>query len=348
MKLGDISALLGGRLSGNPDEEITGVSGLEDAGPGDITFIMKPALVPKAAASGASCVLVKEESPELGKSQIAVEDPQMAFARLLALFYPRPHPQAGISPLAHVAQSARIAADASISPFACIAAGAEIGRGSIIYPGAYVGEGSAIGEDCILYPNVTVREGVRIGSRVIIHSGSVIGADGFGYAFRGGVHVKIPQVGGVIIEDGVEIGACSTIDRATTGNTVIGAGTKIDNLVQIAHNVKIGSGSIIVSQAGIAGSSRLGNYVIVAGQAGIADHVEIEDGTVIGANSGVMPNSKLAKGAYAGSPVMPHMQWLRVNAISAKLPELNKTVQDMEKRLREIERRLQDDERQGD
>ncbi len=340
MKLSEIASLLGGRLQGDPDAEIIGVSGIEDAGPRDITYLLKPSLAGQAEGSSAACVMVKEFLPGLKKSQLLVDDPQLAFVRLLEHFHAASRPPAGVSGQAFVSDGAEIDGQAAVLPFAFIGEGARIGAGSVLHPGVYVGVGSKIGRDCTLYPNVTVREGVAIGDRVRIHAGSVIGADGFGYIIREGRHIKIPQVGGVVIEDDVEIGACTTIDRATTGNTLIGRGAKIDNLVQIAHNVKIGAGSIVVAQAGVAGSSTLGNYVIVAGQAGIADHVRIEDGAVVGANSGVMPGTSLSKGAYAGSPVMPHRQWLKAMSLTARLPEMNKALQDLEKRLSGLERRL--------
>ena len=186
---------------------------------------------------------------------------------------------------------------------------------------------------------MTLRENVRIGNRVIIHAGSVIGSDGFGYVFDEGRHHKIPQVGGVIIEDDVEIGSNVSIDRATTGNTIIGAGTKIDNLVQIAHNVTIGKNSLIIAQVGVAGSTEIGDYVTLAGQVGIVDHVTIESGTIIGAQSGVLGN--IAKGIYSGSPVMPHRDWLKTQAIIAKLPELYKKIRELEGKIKELERRNQ-------
>ena len=341
MKLSEVALLLGGRLHGDPDAEITGVSGIEDARPGDITYLLKPSLLEQAEGSAAACVIVKEVFlPGFKKNQLAVDDPQIAFIRLLEHFHTAGRPPAGISDLAFISGGAEVDSQATVLPFVFIGEGARIGAGSLLYPGVSVGAGSKIGRDCILHPNVTVREGVTIGDRVGIHAGSVIGSDGFGYIMREGRHIKIPQVGGVVIEDDVEIGDCATIDRATTGNTVIGRGAKIDNLVQIAHNVKIGAGCIIVAQAGIAGSSTLGNYVIVAGQAGIADHVRVEDGSVVGANSGVMPNTRLSKGAYAGSPVLPHRQWLKAMSLTARLPEMNKAMQDLEKRLSELERRF--------
>jgi UDP-3-O-[3-hydroxymyristoyl] glucosamine N-acyltransferase len=205
----------------------------------------------------------------------------------------------------------------------------------VLYPGVYVGEGSTIGEGTIIYPNVTIRENVTIGKNSIIHAGAVIGSDGFGYVFENGQHYKIPQVGGVVVEDNVEIGANVSIDRATLGNTIIATGTKIDNLVQIAHNVKIGQNCIIVAQTGISGSSVLGNGVILAGQVGIVDHVTLADRVMIGAKSGVSNDIQEA-GAYSGIPAIPHKVWLKAQALYAKLPELAKRLREVE-RLREKE-----------
>jgi UDP-3-O-[3-hydroxymyristoyl] glucosamine N-acyltransferase len=227
--------------------------------------------------------------------------------------------------------------EVSIHPFAYISDNVTIGRDTIIYPGVFIGEGTVIGDGCTIYANVTIREKVTVGNRVIIHSGSVIGSDGFGYVWEEGRHYKIPQVGGVIIGEDVEIGANVTIDRATTGNTIIGRGTKIDNLVQIAHNVTIGERSIIVAQVGIAGSSEIGNFVTLAGQVGIPDHVKIADGCIIGAQAGVMGN--LSKGIYLGSPAMPHRDWLRSTALFSKLPELNRRIKELEEKVLTLERR---------
>jgi UDP-3-O-[3-hydroxymyristoyl] glucosamine N-acyltransferase len=350
LTLGEIANIVKGEaVGGSPEESartFSGVAGLEDAGPEDISFLLKPSFLEKVARSGAGAVLVKERQPGLEKPQVIVPDPQLAFVRLLEHFYggeQKKDSGKGVSPLAHISPDAGIAPDVSVFPFAYIAEGAKVARGSIIYSGVFIGRDSEIGEDCILYPNVTIRRKVKIGNKVIIHSGAVVGSDGFGYIFREGKHVKIPQVGGVIVEDDVEIGACTTIDRATTGNTVIGKGTKIDNLVQIAHNVKIGQGSIIVSQTGIAGSTRVGDFVIIGGQAGIADHATIEDGSVLGAGSGVLPNDTIKKGAYAGSPVVPHRQWLKMMAVLQKMPELQKEIGLLKTRLGELERRLADD-----
>ncbi len=335
MKLKEIVELVGGRLIGDGETEISGASGLEDAAYGDIIFVSDQKHLSLAKESRASAVIVKEAADGLNKPQIAVGNPQLAFAKVLGHFYVKPHPYEGISDRAVVSSSASIGENVTVYPFAYIAAGVTIGKDCLIYPGVFIGEKSSIGDGSIIYPNVTIRERVTVGQRVIIHSGAVIGDDGFGYVFDGQAHSKIPQVGGVVIEDDVEIGANTTIDRATTGATVIGRGTKIDNLVQIGHNVKVGKSCILVSQVGIAGSSVLGDGVILGGQAGVADHVTIESGTMLGAKGAFMGIVK--QGIYAGIPAIPRRDWLKSTAIFAQLPELKKKVRELEERLKTIQ-----------
>jgi len=337
MKLKELALLLHGELKGDPDTEILGVAGIHDVKEGEITFLSDPKLLKECAHSKASCVIVKDVIPDMDKPQIAVKNPQYSFAQLLGHFFPKPLPAMGVSSLAFVSPLAMVGKEVSIQPFAYICDNVTIGRDTVIYPGVFIGEGTVIGDGCTIYANVTIREKVTVGNRVMIHSGSVIGSDGFGYVWEEGRHYKIPQVGGVIIGEDVEIGANVTIDRATTGNTVIGRGTKIDNLVQIAHNVTIGEHSIIVAQVGIAGSSEIGNFVTLAGQAGIPDHVKIADGCIIGAQAGVIGN--LSKGIYLGSPAMPHRDWLKSTALFARLPELNKRIKELEEKVMTLERR---------
>lgn len=336
MKLFQIAELFNATVEGEPEIEITGVKSLEDAKEGDISYIADSRYINLAKQSKASAFIVKEKIEGLDKTQIIVQSPQLVFARLLEMFYVKPHPYLGISEKAYISSSAKIGKNVTIYPFVYIDDNVSIAENTVIHPFTFVGRDSQIGADCIIYPNVTIREGVKIGNRVKIHAGTVIGADGFGYVFSEGKHQKIPQVGGVIIEDDVEIGACVTIDRATVGNTVIGQGTKIDNLVQIAHNVKIGKNVIIVAQVGIAGSSSVGDGCILAGQVGIADHVEIEGGTIITAQSGVMPG-KLQRGVYSGTPVFAHRDWLKANAVFVKLPELYKKIKELEQKILKLE-----------
>ncbi len=336
MKLGELASLLNGEIFGDRDIEISGVSGINEAKEGDITFISAKRYVKDLSGSRASCVIVKEPLPGVSIAQLKVSNPHLAFAKLLEHFNLKPPKPLGISKDAIVSDKATIGKDVSIYPFSYIADGVSIGSGTIIHPYVFIGENSLLGEKCIIYPHVTLRENVKIADRVIIHSGSVIGSDGFGYVFDGGKYHKIPQVGGIIIEDDVEIGSNASIDRATTGNTIIGKGTKIDNLVQIGHNVKIGVNSILCGQAGVAGSSEIGDYVTLAGQVGISDHVKIESETMISAQSGVIGNLK--KGSYSGTYAMPHRDWLKAQAIFSRLPGLYKKIKELEEKIRELER----------
>jgi UDP-3-O-[3-hydroxymyristoyl] glucosamine N-acyltransferase len=336
MKLRDFSEIVKGTIIGDPDTEIEGVAGIKDAKKGDITFIASPKFLRELRESGASCVIVKDPVEDIGIPQLKVRNPHYAFAKAIECFHPVPSRKAGISSLAFVSEKVGMGRDVTIGPFAYIAADVSIGDETVIFPGVYIGEGTRIGNRCTIYPNVTVRENISIGDRVIVHSGTVIGSDGFGYVFEDGAQYKIPQVGGVIIEDDVEIGSNVSIDRATLGNTIIGKGTKIDNLVQVAHNVKIGEKSLIVAQVGIAGSSEIGSFVVLAGQAGVADHTSIDSGTILTAQSGI--SGHVSKGAYSGSPAIPHHNWLRAQALFAKLPEMNKKIRELETRLSKLEK----------
>jgi len=341
MKLGEITRLLGGELAGDAETEITGVAGIEHARQGDITFVLGRKLAAEAGKSAASCILVKEHYPEIAAAQLRVDDPQLAFAVLLGMFHKRPAEPAGVSPLSYVAGDVSLGEGVTVSPFACVMGGASVGHGSVVGAGVYVGHGVKVGEDCVLHPNVVLMDGTAVGDRVIIHAGTVVGSDGFGYLQRGGKNVKVPQVGGVVIEDDVEIGACVAIDRATTGNTVIGRGTKIDNLVQVAHNVTIGEHSVVVAQVGIAGSSRIGRGCMIGGQAALSDHTTLDDGTMLAARAGAMGH--LSKGAYGGTPAFPHREWLKSSSLFMKLPELQKRIAALEAKLRDIEGRQGDD-----
>lgn len=337
MKLKKIAELINGRVVGDGDIEISGVSGITDVKDGEITFLSDKKLLPELMKSKASAVILKEPIEGLKIPFIIVKNPLYAFAQLLSYFYLKPPRFTGVHENAFVSKSAFIGENVTVYPFSYIDENAHIGSGTVIFTGVFIGENCSIGENCIIYPNVTIRERIKIGNNVIIHSGAVIGADGFGYVYEGGVHHKIPQVGGVIIEDNVEIGANVTIDRATTGDTVIGKGTKIDNLVQIGHNVKIGSNSILVAQVGIGGSSLIGENVVLGGQVGVSDHAVIESQTMIGAKSGVMPG-RLQRGIYSGVPVMPHRDWLKAVSIFSRLPELYKEVKELKDRLRLLEK----------
>jgi UDP-3-O-[3-hydroxymyristoyl] glucosamine N-acyltransferase len=266
-------------------------------------------------------------------------NPSLGFARALALLHPPDSPASGIHPSAVISPDATVDSTASIGPLCVVDAGAQVGSGTSLLAQVHVGRDVRIGSDCRLFPQVTLRDGIRLGDRVVVHSGAVIGADGFGYARDGARYVKIPQVGRVVVEDDVEIGANVTIDRATLGETRIGRGTKIDNLVQIAHNVQVGEDTVIVAQVGISGSTRIGSRVTLAGQAGIVDHLTIGDDVIVGAQSGVSKDIP-AGSIVLGSPAIPHGEFKRQYASLAGLPALRKLVRAMERRLEELERRL--------
>ncbi|HTP42895.1 MAG TPA: UDP-3-O-(3-hydroxymyristoyl)glucosamine N-acyltransferase [Nitrospiria bacterium] len=343
MLLHQLADLIGGRVVGDPSMVIAGIAPLREASPGQIGFLSNPRYVADLASTHASAVILAPRyeaataPPSLAR--VIVDDPYYAMCQVIRHFHDRPYLPSGVSPLASVGQGVTMGRDVSVQPFVVIGERAVIGDRVTLSAGCYIGEEAAIGDDSLLYPNVTVRERVRLGRRVIVHSGTVIGSDGFGYAFHGGLHHKIPQVGTVIIEDDVELGANVTVDRATLGQTVIGRGTKVDNLVQIAHNVTIGERSIIVAQAGISGSTALGKGVVLAGQVGVVGHVTIGDGVRVGAQSGVAQNVSAGQD-LSGSPAIPHRQWLAVQATLPKLPELRKRLHRLEEELHALQRQI--------
>jgi len=288
MKISEIAKVLNAEVSGNYDVDITGIAEIDKAEENHITFIGNPKYKKLLKDSKAGAVITSEDIEIEGKTIIKVKNVYWAIAKLIDIFYPEELPEPEISELSDISKDAKIGSDVYIDSFVKIEKGACIKDRVIIYSNTYIGKNTVIGEGSIIYPNVTIRENVIIGRNVIIHSGAVIGGDGFGYYRVDNVHKKIPQRGRVVIEDDVEIGSNTTIDRGTFSDTVIGYGTKIDNLVQIAHNVKIGRCCIIVAQVGIAGSTKIGDYVTIAGQAGIAGHLNIGDKVIIGAQAGVI------------------------------------------------------------
>ncbi len=336
MKLKELAEKVGGRVSGDPEAEINGVSGIDEATEGDITFFYDKRMMGALEKTKASTVILKEEVDGLKKNMLVVDNPQLVFAKVLEVFYEKPYEATGVSDKAVIGENVSIGDDVSIYPSAYIGSNVMLGARVTVSPGAYIGDEVQIGDDSYIHPNVTVRENVKIGSNVTVHSGTVIGSDGFGYVFDSGEHYKIPQVGGVIIEDDVEIGANVIIDRSTVGNTVIGAGTKIDNLVQIAHNVKIGKKCIIVAQVGISGSVEIGNGAVLAGQVGVSDHVKIGSGAMVGAGSGVVKDIP-DNHAHSGSPAIPHRTWLRAQNIFSKLPEYIRRLQEIERKIKPVD-----------
>lgn len=336
--LGELARMVGGELEGDPLLCITGVSPIEGAGPGDITFAEDAKKASAAAGGTAGAVVVPRGVGLAGKPCIIVDNPRLAFARILAAFEPEHGvPAEGIDPRSSVHPSATILGGARIGPNVTVEAGATIGENAVLYPGVYIGREAKVGAGTVIYPNAVVRERVVIGRNVIIHPGAVIGADGFGYVESGGAHHKIPQIGTVIIEDDVEIGANACVDRATMGATVIGRGTKVDNLVQIGHNVKVGENCIIVGLTGVGGSSEIGASSTLAGGVGVKDHVRIGPGSVVAARALVCTN--LPPGAFvSGSPARPHREQLAIEAAMRKLPELLERVGSLEAEIEKIKR----------
>jgi UDP-3-O-[3-hydroxymyristoyl] glucosamine N-acyltransferase len=338
-RLRELAEWVGGRVVGDGEVEISGVASIEDARTGEITFISNPKYLPKLSETNASAVIVSSEVTQANKPLLFVTNPSLAFAKIVGLFSYKPYQPKGMDPNAWVNPTAQLGKDLTIYPFVYIGDRCRIGDRVTLYPGVFVGEDSSIGEESVIYPNVSIYSGTMIGKRVILHSGVVVGSDGFGYVKEGRKNVKIPQVGSVVIEDDVEIGANTTIDRAALGKTIIRRGVKIDNLVQVAHNVVIGEDSIIVAQVGISGSTKIGSNVILAGQVGVADHVEIGDNVMVGAQSGV-PHNLAPNQGYTGSPALPHREFLRAITVFPKLPEMRKTLNEIEKRLKELEKKL--------
>ncbi len=320
-----------GSLLGDPDIQIRGVAGIREAEEGEITFLSNPKYAPYLNKTRASAVIVGEKVEGTSCAQLIVKNPYYAFAIILQRFADRPVPASGIHPRAFIGENVRMGKPVSIAPMAVIDDGAEIGSGTVIYPGVYVGKGARIGDHSILYSNVSISDGIRIGKRVIIHSGAVIGSDGFGFATQGGRHHKIPQVGSVEVEDDVEIGANVTIDRGALGNTVVGRGTKIDNLVQIAHNVQVGEDCLLISQVGISGSVEIGNRVTLAGQTGVAGHLKIGDNVIAAARAGIAKDVQ-SNEVVSGSPAIPHREWLSAAVLFSKLPEFRKRIMALEKK----------------
>ncbi len=337
--LKELADHLGGVVIGDENARIRGIASLDDAGEGDITFLANPKYAPKVASTKATAVVLPPGADRRGRNAVEVKNPYLAFAKLLTLFHVKPPEAKGVMAGAFLSDKAAIGDGVTIFPGAYVADGVKLGNRVTLHPGVVLYEGVEVGDDVTLHANVVVRERCRIGNRVIIHGGAVIGSDGFGYAPDGKGWYKIPQIGIVIIEDDVEIGANTTIDRAALEVTLIRRGTKIDNLVQIAHNCMIGENCMIVSQVGISGSARLGEHVTLAGQVGVAGHLEIGANTMVGAKSGV-PGNLPANGMFSGIPTIPHREWLRSMGTLPKLPELRKTVGALEKRIQELEEKL--------
>ncbi len=341
LTLAEIAARIGARLCGDGSIRIRGVAGIREAAAGQITFLANPRYEPYLAETKASAVILQDRPDPPAFPALLTREPYLAFLEVLRIFDAgnpeRPAP--GVHPTAVVAADACLGTDAAVGANAVVCEGAALGARTVLMAGVYVGPGAVLGDDCLVYPNVVIRKETRIGHRVVIHAGAVIGDDGFGFAPDGQEYRKIPQIGRVVIEDDVDIGANTTIDRATVGETRIGRGSRLDNLVMIAHNVEIGENSILCAQVGISGSARIGRHVIMAGQSGMVGHVAIGDDVRIGAQAGVT-RSVPAGETWSGYPAQNHTRASRAYAALRTLPEALKAIRRLERRVRELEEKL--------
>jgi UDP-3-O-[3-hydroxymyristoyl] glucosamine N-acyltransferase len=340
MKLRSIAEALGCQLAGDGEIEISGVAGMERAGPGELTFLANPKYAHKARHTRASAMLVAELPPGARETNLAClisENPYLDFAHALALFYDPPRPASGIHPLAYVAPTAVVGENCSIGPFAVVGERVRIGRNAVLHPHVVIYEGVQIGDEFLAHSHATVREFCRIGSRVVLQNGVVVGGDGFGFAKRAdGTHAKIVQSGVTVIEDDVEIQSLTSVDRATVGETRVRRGAKIDSLVQVGHACTIGEDNIICAQTGLAGSTVLERNVLLAGQVGSSGHLTVGEGAVVYAQSGI--GGDVAPGArISGSPAFAANEWLRAITAFPKLPEMLKTIRELKKRVDELE-----------
>jgi UDP-3-O-[3-hydroxymyristoyl] glucosamine N-acyltransferase len=340
LRLRDLSERLDCRLDGDGDTEILRVAGIERAGPGDITFVSNPRYEALVATTRASAVILGESAAAAPCPMLRTRNPYLAFARAVGLLMPEVEPPAGIHPLASIAASAKIGDNVSIAAFVAIEDEVTIGRDVVIGPHVSIGRGATVGDLCRLHARVSIRQRSVLGRRVVVQDGAVIGGDGYGFAKReDGTYEKIPQPGIVVIEDDVEIGANSTIDRPAVGETRICAGAKIDNLVQVAHGVRVGRNTLLCGQVGISGSSVIGDDVVLAGQVGVAGHIRIGKGARATAQTGV-PNSVGAGEFVSGYPAIANREWLKSSAVFRRLPDLRKRVADLEQRIVELEEKI--------
>lgn len=343
--IGQMAALLGLEFQGDAARALKKVSRPETADESSLVFVQSAESgVLKSGVSRAACILAPRDCVPEGTNAIFSPQPKLDFARAASYLHPWPKSRGTRHDTAIVSPDADIDAAVELGPYVVVGAGARIGRGCILHAGVVIGEGCFLGEECILFPRVVLYPGAKIGSRVILHAGVVIGSDGFGYVSDGHIQWKFPQVGDVSIEDDVEIGAGSVVDRGSLGGTRIGTGTKIDNLVQIAHNVDIGRHVVIASQTGISGSTVLEDNVVIGGQVGFGDHARVQSGAVIGSKAGILPG-KIVRGGdvYWGVPVRPLREYKRLNALFGRLPEMKAEIDTLKKEIARLRQKLQDD-----
>lgn len=335
-----LAEIVGGEVRGVCPEAITGLNGIREAGPGEITFLVNPRYAAELSRTRAAAVIVGTPPPETDKPLLVSDRPYLAYARLAAFFAPVPDHPRGVDPLARVGRDCRLAEGVAVYPLAYLGDRVHLERGVCIYPGVYLGDDVRLGADTVVYPNVSILAGTQIGARVIIHSGTVIGSDGYGFAQDGERHVKIPQLGIVQIDDDCEIGANNTIDRAALGKTWIKTGVKTDNQVHIAHNVVVGEHSLLIAQVGISGSATIGRGVVLAGQAGVAGHITVGDRVIVSGKSGVAKSIPPGQ-VVSGNPTMPHQTYLRSRMVLPRLPEMQQRLRALEERVRVLEALLE-------
>ena len=339
-RLADLAVHIRAEIEGDPERRVERLRGLDVAGEDDLSFLTDLQYLRQAKASRAGALVVPRAAAGLQNDLLLCDDPAVAMAELLELFHPREALRGGVHPTAVIGQGCSIAKNAYVGPYAVIGDGCEIGEECEVHAQAHLASRVRLGRGVVLHPHVSVYENTEIGDHVIVHSGTVLGADGHGYLWREGGYRKIPQVGHVFLEEGVEIGANSAVDRATMEVTRVGRGTKIDNLVQVGHNVSIGENGMLCAQAGIAGSTRVGSAVVMAGQSGMADHLRIGDGVKVGAKSAVLRDAE-AEQALGGIPAIEYSKWRRQSVMLGRLEEMNRRIRALEKRLRELEDREQ-------
>jgi UDP-3-O-[3-hydroxymyristoyl] glucosamine N-acyltransferase len=339
-KLSDLVRHCGGTLIGSGrDFTVNSLAALDQAGPADVSFLSNPKYRESLKTTRAGAVLLTESIPGTPFQIIRVDDPYLALARILTLLHPTRLPGIGVHPTAVIKPGTRLGSNVRIDANVVVESNVTIGDGTALFPGTTIGEDSIIGNDCIFYPNVTLYHSVNVGSRVIIHAGSVIGSDGFGFAREGAKYIKIPQIGGVTIGDDVEIGACCTIDRGSMSHTRISSGTKLDNMIMLAHNVAVGEDTAIAAQTGISGSTKIGNRVIIAGQVGVVGHIKIGDEAIITAKCGVT-KSVPEKTMLSGFPSMIHKKWLRVQGVLGNALKMKSELNALKTKIVELESKI--------
>ncbi|OEU49323.1 MAG: UDP-3-O-(3-hydroxymyristoyl)glucosamine N-acyltransferase [Desulfuromonadales bacterium C00003096] len=334
--LKELAELIGGTVVGDGDVAIHRVAGIDSAKAGEITFLANPKYLPLLQSTQASAVMVMPGVDAPGVPLLVCPNPYLAFAKVLTALHVAKPEYRGIMEGAYIDPETKIADGVTIYPGCVIGKNVSVGSGTTLYSGVLLYDNVTVGEDCLIHAGTVVRERCRIGNRVIVQPKAVIGSDGFGFAPDGSSYFKIPQVGIVVIEDDVEIGANCCLDRAALGETRIGRGTKLDNLVQIAHNVKIGADSIIVAQVGIAGSTEIGKHCTLGGQVGVAGHIKVGDNTMVGAQSGISGNVPGGE-VVSGTPAIPHRDWLKAATSFSKLPEMRKEIKRLKKQVEELQ-----------